>query len=217
MRFALHPLLLLVLAGCVSTPTPHVEMTAKGDVARADGNTIAVVDVSRARRDQEVGECVRSAMAAANPELRTMPGRQFRDATYPWFEPEIAPSNADQLTALLSRPAVRERFAALEVRFVVAVDSRTTSTDDGFFVCGAGYGGGGCLGIGTEALTSASSAAVWDIERPSSLARLTSTAEGENVSVGAIVPLFFISKTEESACEGLGRELARLLGTAVER
>jgi hypothetical protein len=212
MKVLYYSALFLVLTGCVTTPTPRVVVTEKTGTRAVGSEAIAIVDASPIRRHLRDAECVRLAIEASNPSLWTMPGARFRDAMYPWFEPETAPANADELTLLLARPAVRARLEALNVRYVVIVDANTTSRDEGFFFCGGGYGGAGCLGIGSQALESTVKAAVWDIKRQTSAGKVSSTATGDNVSIGVVVPLFFVSKTEEAACAGLGQEVARMLG-----
>lgn len=156
-------------------------------------------------------KCVVEEMHEAAPDLTIMPAREFRDALYPWFEPATAPDHIDELTALLSRPAVKRRIEELDVRYVAVVGGNTVGENEGAFGCFAAYSGAGCLGLSTEDRESRFSAAVWDMKQGTSVGALSAKSSGTNVFIGLIVPIVFYSATASAACDALGQRLAEFV------
>ncbi len=203
--------ILVALAGCVSYPEAEIQAPPSTNAAMAPGEAVTVLSGSETTEQSSIAQCVLEAMGDAEPDLEMMPGGAFRDALFPWFEPASAPANADELAALLARPAVERRVAELAIRYVVVAAGSTTEEAEGFFFCGGSGPGVGCLGFSTQDRESRMTAAVWDLERGTSAGQLTANATGTNVAIGLVVPIFFFSDTQTAACEGLGTRLARFV------
>ena len=135
----------------------------------------------------------------------------FQDALFPWFEPTHAPSSVKELEALLARPVVRQRIASLGVRYLVNIAGSAES--DGFpgMICGAGYGGGGCLGLSWENKTHRVHAVIWDVVQGTQPGSLSTKTSGRSVAFALVIPIMFVANTEGDACKALASELGRLL------
>ncbi len=207
-------LTLAILAGvaaCVSYPEPDIQAPQAAYAAIAPGEAVTVLSASQTHEQSTITRCVHRAMREAEPGLKIMPGQTFRDALFPWFEPTLAPANADELAALLARPAVKRRVEELSIRYVVVATGSTTKQDEGLFFCGGGGPGVGCLGFASQDRESRITAAIWDLKQGTSAGQLTAKTTGTNVSIGILVPILFFSATETAACEGLGKRLAQFL------
>lgn len=144
-------------------------------------------------------------------QVKLIDAARFQDALFPWFEPKHAPSNVKELEALLARPAVRQRIASLGVRYLVNIAGSAES--DGFpgMICGAGYGGGGCLGLSWENKTHRVHAVIWDVVQGTQTGALSTKTSGRSVSFALVIPIIFVADTERDACKALATELGRLL------
>lgn len=129
-----------------------------------------------------------------------MSSSKFADALYPWFEPDLAPSEAASLERLLEKPHVHEKVLTINVRFLIGIT--TVNETDGFpgFFCGAGYGAVGCLGVGWEKKKTSLDALVWDLRNNLDHGAMSVTASGTSLFLGLAIPLVFVAKTEEDAC-----------------
>lgn len=143
--------------------------------------------------------------------VKLIDAARFQDALFPWFEQTHAPSNVKELEALLARPVVRQRIAALGVRYLVNIAGSAAS--DGFpgMICGAGYGGGGCLGLAWENKTHRVHAVIWDVVQGTQSGALSTKTSGRSVSFAFVIPIIFVADTEGDACKALASELGRLL------
>lgn len=203
--------LLTTAAACVSHPEPDVQTQQTSAATLAAGEIVTVLSATRTSARTEFATCVHEAMLETAPNLALMPGHEFRDALYPWFEPATLPADVEELSMLISKPAVKRRIEELAVRYVVVIAGNTDRQNEGSFTCVATYSGAGCLGFSSEERTSRLSAALWDVEQGASAGEVTAKTAGTRVSIGVIVPILFFSATESAACDGLGERLAQLL------
>jgi len=144
-------------------------------------------------------------------QVKLMDAETFQDALFPWFEPKHAPSNVKELEALLARSVVHQRIASLGVRYLVNIAGSAES--DGFpgMICGAGYGGGGCLGLAWENKTHRVHAVIWDVVQGTQSGALSTKTSGRSVAFALVIPIIFVANTEGDACKALASELGRLL------
>lgn len=138
----------------------------------------------------------------------------FQDALFPWFEAEIAPRTVEQMSGLLAKPVIKDRIAALGVRYLLVVASAGPS--DGFpgIICGAGYGGGGCLGVMWEDKTNRVTAVIWDLVLGVESGSLSATSTGKSIGFALGFPVLFLADTKREACRAVANELASLLSKA---
>ena len=206
----------MLLAACaVPTKTEVAFEPGKAPLpARHEGIVLfPTYRVGHAYEDANFIRCLRREVAK-QPQaraLRLVDAAAFQDALFPWFEPKVAPKTVEELKALLERGPVRERIQSLGVRYLVNVVSATST--DGFpgMVCGAGYGGGGCLGVFTEDKTHRVNILIWDVVQGTTSGGLSTTTTGKSFGAALGIPILFLAYTEDDACRAMASELVRLL------
>lgn len=164
----------------------------------------------------DIEECLVSRIHDVAPEIVLIPQRAIRDALFPLLEPATAPETEEEFAALLSREEVRRRLASRGLRYLVAFAGGTMRPDwKGGILCGAGYGGGGCLGFAWQDETTALSATVWSLAVASVAQREDAKAEGTSVVPAFLLPLPILAHTRQSACNELGSRVALAIRKAV--
>jgi hypothetical protein len=233
MQRLLPALATVALAGCI-----HVKIDESREVAASITSGEGVVLLAKPELrgvGSESGflDCLETqllghAIAKGKPadQIVSVPGRHFRlvshqtfiDSMYPWLEASTAPADAEFARILMARPGVRERIAAAQVRYVVAIEGGTVVTDkSGSLACAAGPGGAGCIGMAFWKKTSDYQARIWDLESGVSLGTVGAAASGNSMIVGAIIPLPFVAPVQHTACTRLANELDHfLLGNDVK-
>ena len=211
---SLLALLLLYLGACT---TVQVQSALKSPGNLRSGESIVLLSkIGNAQDldDDDVDACIGSSMRLANPELGFVSARLFRENLYPYFMPGTTPHTVEDFKNILDKEEVRERIAALSVRFLVILTRGRTNTDwHGGILCGAGYGGGGCLGLSWWDRRSELDFAVWDLQNKSFSGNVQATAAGKGIMPAFGLPIPIYSPATESAvCKELGARLAELLG-----
>jgi len=212
-RSMIFALSCLLLAACPSTTETDVSVGSA--LPLAAGETIVLFAAFQdvvSPGAKGFARCVRAKIERyENASGKIMDAAAFQDALFPWFEPAQAPRTLDELNNLISRPEIRERIFSLKVRYLISMAVSTES--DGFpgFVCGAGYGGAGCLGLGWENEDFAMYAIVWDLKTGNEAGELTASSAGKSLAIGVGIPIIFTAYTEEDACEALAVALGKVL------
>lgn len=204
----------LLAAGC-TTLQAHETLEAPGDLAQGQAVTVLFSDLHPPEGDDDtIAKCVRRALHRTSPTLRMIPPQEFRDALFPWFEPGTAPGTPEQLALLLEKPLLQDAITRLGVRYVISVRGSSTHGDSkGAIFCGAGYGGGGCLGFAWVDRESTMSAVVWDLEQPLSSGTVDITVSGTIYVPAFILPIPIPVFTETRACTEIAQRLAQFLGS----
>lgn len=206
--------LLLGLAAC-ETATPNIQETQDAVIGQlSQGEALAVVNVATS---DDILECVCRELRKAEANLRVLAPATFRDATYPWFEPDIAPTRTEDLATLLARPLIKDKISELGVRYVVALSGQTTYQTQrwGGVIGGGTYPRGAAFILGgteTDKQTKIS-AAVLDLSEVRLAKKIDVSAEGEGAA-GMIVfiPYVFLPPaTEVISCEALADRIAAFL------
>lgn len=157
----------------------------------------------------DIEECLVSRIHDVAPEIVLIPQRVIRDALFPLLEPATAPETEEEFAALLAREEVRRRLASRGLRYLVAFAGGTMRPDwKGGIFCGAGYGGGGCLGFAWQDETTALSATLWSLADVNILQREDAKAEGISVLPAFVLPVPIFARTRQSACNELGSRIA---------
>lgn len=161
---------------------------------------------------REVEVCLADTLRAAAPEVRLVPHQAIRDALFPRLEPSTQPASEEAFAALLGREDVRERLRGLGLGHLVAFSGGTRYEDfRGMILCGAGYGGGGCLGFAWQDQNTQLHAALWDLERRRRIAAEDAAAGGRSVVPAFVLPIPLMVNTRADACRELGRRVARAI------
>lgn len=127
---------------------------------------------------------------------------------FPWFEPDRTPTSPAALDQLLRKPHVRTRFFDLKVRYLIGLTKKDKSGGFPGFICGAGYGGAGCLGLAWENKESSLDAIIWDLRVDGRAGDLSARTSGTSLAIGVIVPIIFIAYTDADACQQMADLIA---------
>jgi hypothetical protein len=170
---------------------------------------LAKPQVEGAAAEDGFMDCVANGLAGHGANaIAVRDNEKFVDATFPWFEPGTAPSKPEAMAALLTKPGVAETIASTGVRYIVWVDGGTRKTDGGgSLACGAAPGAAGCIGFGWWEKESSYEATVWDLKQSKSAGSVGTSVTGTSAIIGAIVPLPFIARVQNTACNRMAGQL----------
>ncbi len=150
--------------------------------------------------------------------VHDVPGRHFllgpavRRALYPWLSDRPSTDVAiERLTALVHSPAAQARFDALGLGTMVFVTGATSQELHGGGACGAGSGGGGCLGLYWGDRNSVLAARVFDIAKFQAVASSQASRSGAVLVPMFLLPLPFIPATQTAACDEVSKAVAKAL------
>ena len=212
MKWTLLVLVALCVAGCASSRIEQVRMASTGIQAGE-----AMVLLGRASYNDEQAEasftqCIEDAISRGRNPIRLIPQAEFKDNLYPWFEPRIAPTSADDLGRLFAEPGVRARIDEERVRYLAWIDGDTVTIDKGGSMsCGVSTFGGGCLGVSYWEENASYRASIWDIQSMTSTGQIRASATGRSYVAGLIVPIPILSRPGNAACKGLAEQLQEFI------
>ncbi len=205
---------LLAAAGCGVQSTVQEVRQAQTDLG--DG---AIVILSRKHKTQGETEdgfvtCVSDSVNSGDDALRVLAARDFMDATFPWFEPRTAPLDMNDLTRVINQPLLTERIQQIGVRYLVWIEGTTQRSDEsGSLQCTLVSGGiPACFGFLSWENGSDYEASVWDVHRGMNVGTLSSEASGTSFVPAVVVPLPFIARVQQKACDKLSDQIKGFLG-----
>jgi len=198
----------LALGGC---------MTARLDESRelptqiVSGEAVVILakpQIEGASAEDDFMDCVSKGLASGAQPIRVHDNNRFVDDLFPWFEPATAPARAEAVTQLLARPGVGERVLASGVRYLIWVEGGTRKVDGGgSLACGVAPGAAGCIGFGWWENESNYEATIWDLKQAKSAGSIGANVSGTSAIVGAVVPVPFIARVQNTACNRLADQL----------
>ncbi|MFM7624887.1 MAG: hypothetical protein ACKO7G_00175, partial [Gammaproteobacteria bacterium] len=208
LRHALVAALALGGAGCMSA---RIEESRELPTQIAAGEAMVILakpQIEGASAADDFMDCVGRGLASGARAVPVRDNDAFVDSLFPWFEPATAPARPEAVTEVLARPGVSERIAATGVRYLVWLDGTTRKTDGGgSLACGAAPGAAGCVGFGWWENESDFEAVIWDLKSAKSAGSIGTNVTGTSAIVGAVVPLPFIARVENTACKRLSGQL----------
>jgi len=179
---------------------------------------LAKPQIEGAEAEADFLDCVGRELASGTRGLPVQDNEQFVDALFPWLEPGTAPARPEGVTALLARPGVSDRVRQSGVRYLVWLDGGTRKLDGGgSLACGAAPGAAGCLGFGWWENESDYEATIWDLQQAKSAGSVEANVTGTSAIVGAVVPLPFIARVQNTACTRLADQLQIFFRGGVEQ
>lgn len=155
----------------------------------------------------DIEACLADMLTDKCPELGLMYQQQVRDSLFPLMEPGTQPASEEAFAAMLTRRDVRDRLAGKGLRYLVTFTGGTQSDHGGFILCGAGYGGAGCLGFAWIDKDTRIDAVIWELYRQEQGAHLEDSARGTTLIPAFLLPIPIPAPTVSKACEGLGRRI----------
>lgn len=198
----------LALGACV---TSRVEDSRENSTGIRDGESVVIMAKSYHLGNETEADyisCVEKALGRGRKGLRVIPGREFVDSLFPWFEPRTAPAETKNLAQLMERPGVAEKIAEEGVRYIIWLDGDTDRVaGGGSLSCAAGPGGGGCFGFAWWQNDADYEASVWDLEGLESAGTVSTDVSGTSFLPALVIPIPFIARTQSKACRALADEL----------
>lgn len=210
-RVMLQATAALALGGCgVTGSVSRVEEarhTAPQVVAAGEAITI----VGLLGVDDETIECIDGKVRSALPDMRVIRPREFRDAMFPWFEPELAPTDTESLSKRMLQPVVKRRVEDLGVHYVAVIGKtmRVQGDSYGGFLLSPIFIGGGY-----QSETTALTASILDLRQLRSVSRIETEGEGgSGAGLIVIIPYAYSVSSLKAACQSIaGRIVAVLKG-----
>ena len=133
--------LFFIVSVILSCTKSQIKDSLKDHFRASQYTTITIFPISL--EDKEFAECVQEKLKQDLQYLKFFSGDKFREAMFPWFEPNTAPKNIKELSSLLSKILVQKRIENLGVELLVYVHGYTkeeVSALDGIVSLGAaGY------------------------------------------------------------------------------
>jgi len=152
------------------------------------------------------------------PAIEVFDRDALRHQLYPWLELSVAPSSTAALLDFLGEPALRATLEAIGVHHAVVFGGATsTKFDRGGIVCGAGMGGGGCLGFSWGTRDSSFHAVVLDLRQGTTAGDPESRRTANVYMPAFILPIPLIGATEDEACDELAAQVRRIVIRPPER
>ena len=186
--------------------------------AQTDLGDHSIVVLSRKHKTQGETEddfvtCVSDGVGVGEDSLPVLREREFVDATFPWFEPRTAPLTMDDLAKVISRPLIAERIRDIGVRYLVWIEGTTERSDEGGSLqCTVVTGGiPACFGFLSWENGANYEASVWDVHLGMNVGTLSSEATGTSFVPAVVVPLPFIARVRQRACQNLSDQIKGFL------
>jgi hypothetical protein len=206
---------LLVAASCLLCPPLLAAADAPEAVAIGIVWWPADPDDAMAALGSEIEDCLIARIEEVAPEIAVTRQHAIRDMLFPLLEPSTQPTTEADFAALLARADVRARLARRGLAYLVAFSGGTRrDAPGGFILCGAGYGGGGCLGFAWRGETTALDAALWSLDSGTEFGHEEAMVEVTSVLPAFGLPVPIPARTQAQACRELGGRIARTIRAA---
>ena len=205
-------ILFLFLGGCASSRVEEYRATETG-IALDE----ALVLLGRASfSDNETKEsftaCMADSLNKGEQPVRVVPQKVFRNDFYPWFEPRVEPTSAEELKELFLEPGVRDLISSNNIRYIAWIEGDTVRVEDGGSMsCSIAPWGAACLGWSYWEQDASYKATIWDLEKMISAGEISSDSRGTSYIAGIIVPIPILARPGNAACTALADQLKKFL------
>jgi hypothetical protein len=189
--------------GCMKSQTKD-SLMVKTHENQFSVATVLSIDVE----DNYFAECVQRGLKKYFSKITFIPGDRFREALYPWFEPRTAPKEISKLSALLSKPLIREQIEALGVELLIYVHG---DTDQGNFT---GFGGGSgqiVWGYSSSERKTNMWTTLWNLKEKSRIGDTEVNFQGTVHVPWLGIPIVIPAFTESSACSETVKRISNCL------
>lgn len=203
----------LVLTGCV---TSSVQVLREGSTGISDQDAVVVLGKNLQTAGQEteieyIG-CVGRSLVRTNTPFQVIPQDEFKDKTFPWFEPRFAPREMREFGILVDEPLIRQRIESLGVRYIVWIEGITENTGStGGMTCAASPAGAGCFGFVSWEKSSEYEASIWDVRNKATVGKISSQASGTSFMPAVIIPVPMIARVQANACSNMASQIGEFL------
>ena len=208
LRWLLLGTLLYAIAGCVTTTVQEIRQAPTGIT---DTESVVVLGRHDNTADESEGNfvsCVSGNLAGGKGGIGVVTEQEFVDALFPWFEPRTAPMNTSDLPELVTQPLLANRLGSIGVRYLIWIQGSTERTEQsGAMTCSVTMTGAGCFGFLSWENDSSYEAQIWDIKNGTVVGKVSSDATGTSFMPAVVVPVPFIARVQNSACNSLANQL----------
>jgi len=129
MKFILTLCITCFLCACVNTTVQEVRERETGIQA---GDSVVVIGRNNRPSHEETEidfvDCVAKDLASGGNALAVVSEQDFKDQTFPWFEPRTAPVNIKELPKLLEQRLLADRLNELGIKYLIWLDGKTQRT-----------------------------------------------------------------------------------------
>ena len=160
-------------------------------------------------------ECLHGRLAAAYPDGNFIVSSSIRDLLFPYLEPATQPTDDESFAELLSRDATHARLIK-HIDYLVTFTGETVKEKKGGILCGAGYGGGGCLGLAWTNKDTQVRIVIWDLGSHTPSARQETRAQGTSWMPAFLLPIPIPALTEREACLDISRQLTDFIDESLQ-
>jgi len=193
----------IILFGCMKSQIEDSLIERNND----NQYTVATV-VSTGGGHKKFAECVQNGLEKQFHHLKFISEEKFRDTFYPWFEPDIAPDEADELLAILNKAMVRNRIEALGLELLIYVHGLTIQGE--FDGSGGGHGGVAVGYMAAERETYIGTS-LWDLKEAELLGDTDVTVKGKMHMPIVGIPILIPALSESSACSETVKRISTCL------
>jgi hypothetical protein len=191
----------VALAGCVPVRAGVDEsklddrLQAKTQLSSTGGITL----LPRYVGADDLSACIAEKLKHSRLGHRYYPESRFRDETFPWFEPGVAPADPKALATVVGRPLVRESLAATGVRYLISLEGRAIEFKERVY---GGY---------AYQKSASLSATLFDLQELRSLGTVGGSASGSEYSL-VILPVLVVAPVQTEVCAAVAERLIAFLG-----
>ena len=205
--------LTILLGGCVNS---SVQVLREGSTGIGGQDAVVVLgkNVQTAGHETEIEyiDCVGRSLRNAARTFQIISQEQFKDSTFPWFEPRFAPREMREFSAQIDEPLLKGRMQELGVRYIVWIEGTTENTgSSGGMTCAATPGGAGCFGFVSWERSSEYEASIWDVRQNATVGKISSQASGTSFMPAIIVPVPMIARVQANACGNMADQIEEFL------
>ena len=205
--------LVVFLSGCVSSSIQVLREGSTG-IEGQDAVVILGKNLQTAGHETELEyiDCVGRSMLGTATPFQVIAQQDFKDRTFPWFEPRFAPRDTREFSVQIDEPLLKARIEDLGVRYIVWIEGTTENTgSNGGMTCAASPAGAGCFGFVSWEQSSVYEASVWDIQQNTSVGKISSQASGTSFMPAVIVPVPMIARVQANACSNMADQIEAFL------
>ena len=212
-RFICIASLTLLLSGCV---TSSVQVLREGSTGIGGQDSVVVLgknlQIAGHETEIEYIGCVGKSLLRTNTPFQVIPQDEFKDMTFPWFEPRFAPREMGEFSVHIDEPLLRQRIESLGVRYIVWIEGNTENTGStGGMTCAASPAGAGCFGFVSWEKSSEYEASIWDVRNNATVGKISSQASGTSFMPAVIVPVPMIARVQANACSNMADQIGEFL------
>jgi hypothetical protein len=174
--------------------------------AIVSGDAVTIVGLVGVR--DETLDCIDGELRGLLGDSHVIRPPEFRNRMFPWFEPDLTPTDTESLRKRLLQPLVRQRIADLHVRYVITIGGEMSAHEETW---GGGFGNPYAIVIGgaTKTEKTVLSATLLDMRQLRSVGRIEAEGKGgSGMGLIVIIPYAYSVSSMKAACRSIAGRIA---------